>query len=137
MPLKTWDRSNDWCDQLSPSTTVCIADTDVGAGSKPWWIYVAQTTHRPIRTNLSGKFNVLLTEEEARGLVQYLLDMNLLVLNVRYQLVEVNNEGEETEKLLNERKFLREINRARRKNANHARRALQPKPKTRRRRAGR
>ena len=60
MALKTWSGSKDWCQALSESTTICMTDDDVGAGEKPWWIYLAQTEDTPpVSTNLPGKFLLL------------------------------------------------------------------------------
>ena len=63
---------------LSPSTTVCLADDDVGAGKKPLWLYLAQTGERPpVRTRLQGE-HLLLSHDEAVALVRYLLESSLV-----------------------------------------------------------
>ena len=81
MALKTWDGdTGGWRTALSPSTTVCMTDDDVGAGEtkKPWWIYLAQTEDPPpVRTGLPGK-HLLLSQDEAVALVRYLLQSGLV-----------------------------------------------------------
>ena len=91
MALKTWDGdTSGWKHPLSDSTTVCIADDDVGAdASKPWWIYLAQTVDPPpVRTRLPGK-HVLLSQDEALALVVYLLDSELLELDEKSRTVAI------------------------------------------------
>jgi hypothetical protein len=58
--LKTWDGiRTGQREQLSASTTVCIADNDVGFGpNKRLWFYLVQTLTRPVRASLRGKYHV-------------------------------------------------------------------------------
>jgi hypothetical protein len=80
--IKAWG-SKDWKQRLSKSTTVYRADTDVGAGKKPWFIFLSQTGKTPaVRVKPRGRKDLLLTAREARALVQYLLDSSLLELDV-------------------------------------------------------
>jgi hypothetical protein len=72
--LKTWDGIRTAVrEQLSASTTVCIADNDVGFGpSQRMWFYLVQTLTHPVRSSLRGKYHVLLSRTEARRLLLYL-----------------------------------------------------------------
>ena len=82
MALKTWDGdTTGWKQALSPSTTVCVADDDVGCGAKPLWVYLAQTKEPPpVRTGLPGK-HLLLSRDEVLTLFTYLLNSNLVVFD--------------------------------------------------------
>jgi hypothetical protein len=90
MTLKTWSGPAGWKESLSRSTTICIADDDVGAGGfdeKPWWICLAQTgPERTLRTDLPGR-RLLLSQNEAMKFVRYLLDYNLLGIDMEAQKV--------------------------------------------------
>jgi hypothetical protein len=69
------------------------ADTDVGAGRRPWFIFLSQSRKTPqVRITPRGKKDLLLTAREARALVQYLLDSNLLELDVERGKVRIGKQ---------------------------------------------
>jgi hypothetical protein len=61
--LKTWDGiRTGYREQLSASTTVCIADNDVGFGhDRRLWLCLVQNLTHPVRANLRAKYHGLLT----------------------------------------------------------------------------
>jgi hypothetical protein len=89
MILKTSDGEGGMKHALSESTTVCIADNHVGAGSKPWWILLAQTSNPPpVRTTLPGR-HVLLSQDEIRELVLYLLNFGFLEFDAKLRTISI------------------------------------------------
>ena len=89
MILKTFDGEGGLQQALSESTTVSIADHNVGAGEKPWWILLAQTSDPPaVRTTLPGR-HLLLSQEEVRALVLYLLNFGLLEFDATLRTIAI------------------------------------------------
>ncbi len=89
MTLKTWDGEGGLTQALSGSTTVCIADQKVGSGEKPWWILFAQTTDPPpVRTTLPGT-HFLLSQDEVRALVLYLLNFGFLEFDAKLRTIAI------------------------------------------------
>jgi len=89
MVLKTCDGEAGLKQALSESTTVCIADNNVGAGEKPWWILLAQTSDPPpVRTALPGR-HLLLSQEEIRQLVLYLLNFGFLEFDAELRTISI------------------------------------------------
>jgi hypothetical protein len=85
-----------WLRPLSRTTTITIADSDIGAAhKKPWNIFFAQKGDLPlVGTNLPGR-HFLLSQREVCNLVQHLLDSGLLTLDFEKQKVFISRLVEE------------------------------------------
>ena len=89
MILKTWDGEAGLRRALSDSTMVSIADANVGAGEKPWWILLAQTSDPPpLNTTLPGR-HLLLSQEETRELALFLLNSGLLEFDAKARTIVI------------------------------------------------